>query len=192
MILAKPGAGLPNIERVVIKHILVPAVRVVFTWDIALLFLKREVNIINKLLENVSSSLYQKKVLIDRTFAIEDDTRQYSLNLVLEHLTIAGNGVMLVIETLSKEKEFTHELTIESVKPKENKENQLKDFLNFYNTYFKFIKNLDKKQSEMTQKHPWFDKFNNFDWSIFMYMHTFIHRRQIEAIIKKLGESNES
>jgi hypothetical protein len=38
----------------------------------------------------------------------------------------------------------------------------------------------------MTKAHPWFVNFNNSDWACFMFMHTFIHRRQIQAIIKDL------
>jgi len=38
----------------------------------------------------------------------------------------------------------------------------------------------------MTKAHPWFVKFNNFDWNNFMFMHTFIHRRQIQAILNEL------
>lgn len=188
MELAKPGAGLPDMERVFIKNILVAPIRILFTWDIALFYLKREIRIIKKLVEKVPKELHRKQLIIDRTFAIEDDTRQFSINMILEHLTIAGNAVMGVIDTLSQEKEFKNEIKIENVKPKENKENQLQEFLKFYENYFEYINNHPKKQSKMKKKHPWFIEFNNFDWSIFMFMHTFIHRRQIEAVIKKLGE----
>ena len=190
MQLQPPGAGLPNFERLFIKNILVPSVRIVFTWDIALFFLKREISIIKKLVSGVESSKLQYKVLIERTFAIEDDTRQFSINMVLEHLTIAGRAIKIVIDTLSQEKEFTTEIKIENVKPHENKINQLEEFLDFYNSYFDFISNLPRKQSKTKKRHPWFVEFNNFDWSVFMYMHTFIHRRQIQAIIKELN--NES
>jgi len=189
MKLANPGAGLPNIERLLIKNILVPAVRIIFTWDIALLYLKKEVSLIKKLVQNLPKELHQKQIIIDRTFAIEEDTRQFSVNMVLEHLTIAGGLVYKVIDTLSKEKEIQREIKIEAVKPKENKQNQLDEFLNFYENYFAYIKNHPKNQSKIKKKHPWFIEFNNYDWSIFMFMHTFIHRRQIEAIIKKLKES---
>lgn len=190
MKLQPPGAGLPNFERLFIKNILVPSVRIVFTWDVALFFLKREVRIIKKLVNSVESSKLQQNILIERTFAIEDDTRQFSINMVLEHLTIAGKAVKMVVDTLSQEKEFTAEIKIENVKPHENKINQLEEFLDFYNSYFDFIHNLPKTQSKAKKKHPWFIAFNNFDWSVFMYMHTFIHRRQIQAIIKELH--NES
>jgi hypothetical protein len=182
----KAGAGLPEFERLFIRVFLVPIVRISMNWTISRLLIKREIKIIKKLLNNISNKQLQQKMSIQRTFAIEDNSRQFSLNEVLEHLVIAGTLVKNVIETLSKEKEVDFNIKIENVKPKENKENQLKYFLEFYQDYDKFIKNLPKKQSKTTKAHPWFVKFNNFDWNIFMFMHTFIHRRQIEAILNKL------
>ena len=186
----KPGAGLPNLERLFIKNILVPSVRLLFTWDIALLLLNREVRIISKLIESIEENRLCEKPIIDRTFAIEDDTRQYSVNMVLEHLSIAGYGIMDIIDTLSKEEEFKEEITIVGVKAHINGVEAMSSFKKFMKTYDQFIKELPKKQSLQTQRHPWFVEFNNFDWSVFMYMHTFIHRRQIEAIILKLKQSN--
>ena len=182
----KSGAGLPEIERLFIRLFLVPIVRIAMNWTISRLLIKREVNIIKKLLCNVSTKNLQQKMSIDRTFAIEDNSRQFSVNEVLEHLVIAGTLVKEVIASLSQEKNVDFDIKIENVKPKENKENQLNDFLEFYEDYDKFIKDLPKKQSKMTKAHPWFVKFNNFDWNTFMFMHTFIHRRQIQAILKEL------
>ena len=182
----KSGAGLPEIERLFIRLFLVPIVRIAMNWTISRLLIKREVNIIKKLLCNVSIKNLQQKMSIDRTFAIEDNSRQFSVNEVLEHLVIAGTLVKEVITSLSQEKNVDFDIKIENVKPKENKENQLNNFLEFYEDYDKFIKDLPKKQSKMTKAHPWFVKFNNFDWNTFMFMHTFIHRRQIQAILKEL------
>ena len=182
----KAGAGLPELERLFIRLFLVPIVRIVMNWTISRLLIKREVKIIKKLLSNISTKKLQQKMSIDRTFAIEDNSRQFSVNEVLEHLVIAGTLVKEVIESLSQEKEVDFDIKIENVKPKENKENQLEYFLEFYQDYDKFIKDLPKKQSKMTKAHPWFVKFNNFDWNNFIFMHTFIHRRQIQAILKEL------
>jgi uncharacterized damage-inducible protein DinB len=182
----KAGAGLPEFERLFIRVFLVPIVRITMNWTISRLLIKREVKIIKKLLKYISTEKLQQKMSISRTFAIEDNSRQFSVNEVLEHLVIAGTLVRDVIKTLSQEKEVDFDIKIENVKPKENQENQLKYFLEFYQDYDKFIRNLPKKQSRMTKAHPWFVKFNNFDWSIFMFMHTFIHRRQIEAILDEL------
>ena len=180
------GAGLPQIERLFIKRVLVPLVRIVCTWNIALFMIKREVKIIENLIASFDEETLQKRVVINRAFAIEDHSRDYSINMTLEHLRIAGTAVMAVIDTLSNEKEFPKEITIEAVKPKDNSKDEAKKFFDFMKTYAEYIKNHKKNYSKMTKKHPWFVNFNNFDWSCFMYMHTFIHRRQIEAIIKEL------
>lgn len=190
MKLQKAGAGLPNFERLFIKRILVPTVRTIFTWNIALFMLKREVNIIHTLVKNRSTQEMKEQIIIDRTFAIEDDSRRFSINMVLEHLVIAGTLVKEVIESLSQEIAVENEITIESVKPRKNSDEALENFIYFYEDYIQSIKKLPKKKSMTTKKHPWFINFNNFDWSVFMYMHTFIHRRQIEEIISNLGKHN--
>ena len=184
--LEKAGAGLPKFERNFLRYIIVPFVRVFFTWDLAVLFLKREVRLIENLVKNTSKEKRNISKIITRTLAIEDDSRRNSINQTLEHLIIAGTLVKNVIETLSKEEKFIEEIKIENVKAYGDDENQLELFLEFYNNYFEFITQLPKKQSIMKHRHPWFVEFNNFDWSVFMYMHTFVHRRQIEQILKEL------
>ena len=190
MKLEKPGAGLPNIERLFIQNILVPAIRIFITWGIASYLLKREVKLITKLVSSVKNQELQKQEIINRVFAIEDDSRRYSINMVLEHLSIVGYEIMEVIDVLSKEKKLEKDITIQGVKAYKNTYNSIDIFEKCMKTYELFIKKLPKKQSHITKKHPWFVEFNNFDWSVFMYMHTFIHRRQIEAIISKLEEKN--
>lgn len=187
MKLQKAGAGLPKFERNFLRFAIVPFSRAFFTWDLALLFLKREVNLIENLVKDISKEKRNISKIITRTLAIEDDSRRNTINQTLEHLVIAGNTVQKIIYTISKEERFPVEVKIENVKAYENNDNQLELFLKFYNNYFEFIKQLPKKQSKMKHRHPWFVEFNNFDWSIFMYMHTFIHRRQIEQILKELA-----
>ncbi len=57
----KAGAGLPNLERLVIKYFLVPNVRLLFTWKLSLFFINREVKIIKKLLEKCKKRGFTKK-----------------------------------------------------------------------------------------------------------------------------------
>lgn len=190
MKLQKAGEGLPRLEKICIKNILVPIVRVLFTWDIALYFLKKELKVINNLIEKMDENLLEKKVIINRAFAIEDHSRQYSISMVCEHLTVTGMGISNIIQLLSKEQKIEKEITIEDVKPQNNSKKSIRKFYLFMKKYEDMIKTLDKKQSKAKAKHPWFIEFNNLDWSIFMYIHTFIHRRQIEEIIKVLGVKN--
>lgn len=188
---AKAGDGLPSIERGIIRYLLIPVIRLLMTWNLALFLLKRERKIIEKLVSSLSEEQKQKRVQINRVFAIEEHSSDFSVNMVCEHLYIAGGAVMAVINTLSKEEEFKRDIKIEAVKPKGEDINAYENFLSFMNKYEEYIKSHNKKYSIQTKKHPWFINFNNHDWSCFMFMHTFIHRRQIEEIIRVQKENNE-
>ncbi|MDP3466120.1 MAG: hypothetical protein Q8R86_10175 [Sulfuricurvum sp.] len=189
MVQGKPGDGLPRGEFLLIRLLLIPMVRTFFTWQIAFWLFKRESRVIVSLLEALSEEDRLRQVVIDKTFAIEDHSRQFSLNMVIEHLCITGRKVSSVIIALSEEREFSEIVTIAGVKPFANRSGTLDDFKAFVNEYKTLFTALPKQQSKMTKPHPWFYSFNNFDWSSFMYMHTFIHRRQIQAIIKALKEN---
>ncbi len=181
---AKAGEGLPHIEKSIIRYILIPIVRLLLSWNLALFLLKRERKIIDKLTSCLTNEQKEKRVKINRTFAIEEHSSDYSVNMACEHLYITGNAIMKVIDTLSKEREYKKNITIEAVKPTGKDKNAVSSFLSFMNQYEEYIKSHKKNQSKQTKAHPWFINFNNHDWSCFMFMHTFIHRRQIEEIIK--------
>lgn len=189
MVQGKPGDGLPREEFLLIRLLLIPMVRTFFTWHIAFWLFNRETRIIIALLEQWSEEERSRQVIIDKTFAIEDHSRQFSLNMVIEHLCITGRKVMEIITALSEEREFRESVTIEGVKPFANRSGTLDDFKTFIDEYETFFTALPKHHSKMTKPHPWFRSFNNFDWAAFMYMHTFIHRRQIQSIINALKEN---
>lgn len=186
MKLKEPGCGLPPLEKFFIKTFLVPSVKFLFTWESALNCFNKEAKKIEMLLKNIPQDDLQKRVLIDRIFGIEDNSRDFSINLVLEHLVIVGNGMIELIQTLSNEQAFTQEITIAGVKPYANNANTLETFVKLVETYNAFIESLPKKKSLMTKRHPWFVEFNNFEWSVFMFIHTWVHRRQIASICKNL------
>jgi hypothetical protein len=65
MKLAPAGSGLPNVERLFIKNLLVPTIRIFITWDIALFLLKRELKIIDKILKPINKDLLTKQIIIE-------------------------------------------------------------------------------------------------------------------------------
>ena len=65
MKLAPAGSGLPNVERLFIKNLLVPTIRIFITWDIALFLLKRELKIIDKILKPLNKDLLAKQIIIE-------------------------------------------------------------------------------------------------------------------------------
>ena len=188
---AKAGDGLPSFEKGVIRYFLIPIIRLLMTWSLSLFLVQREKRLIKKLVSSLKEEQRDKRVKINRVFAIEEHSSDFSVNMVCEHLYIAGGAVMNVIETLSNERQIKKDIKIEDVKPKGEDTFALENFLSFMNKYESYIKGHKKNQSKQTKAHPWFINFNNNDWACFMFMHTFIHRRQIEEIIKVLKEEHE-
>ena len=117
---------------------------------------------------------------------VEHHSRDFSINMAMEHLTITGYGVMNIIDNISKEQSMPQKITIQAVKPHENSDDSLSNFIKFTDTYTNFAKNLEKRVSSTTANHPWFGPFDNFTWYGFMAIHTFVHRRQIETILKNI------
>jgi hypothetical protein len=128
-----------------------------------------------------------KQVLIEHFLGIEDHSRNYSINMVVEHIFVAHKGVSEIIKSLTDEEEVTREVSIEVVKPSHN-ENYLVQLKAFVVQYKEFVKSVENRNSQKTKAHPWFLKFNNRDWHIFLAIHSWVHKRQIKAIIRKLNK----
>lgn len=186
--LQAPGSGLPKYENLLIKTVLVPLARILLGWRSARIWLNFEVRSIEKMIQGLDDEQLHRQVLIDHILGIEDDTRDWSVALVIEHLAIVSSGIIEVIKTLSEEKPFDGPIRIESVKPGNNPVtiNELKQIIQAYETYIPKNKN-----SKMTKSHPWFIEFNNRDWNTFLAVHTWVHKRQIKAITRALEKTNK-
>jgi hypothetical protein len=179
--LQAPGSGLPTFENLFIKTVLVPLGRLFLGWKSARVWLNHELKSIEKMIKGLSEEELSQRVLIDHILGIEDDTRDWSVALVIEHLAIVSTGIIQVIKALSEEKSFDGPISIVAVKP-ENRTvtmNELKQIIKDFETFVP-----QNKNSKMTKAHPWFVEFNNKDWNTFLAIHTWVHKRQIKAILR--------
>ena len=178
--LQAPGSGLPQFENMFIKTVLVPFARIFLGWKSAKFWLNHELESIARMIKDLDHEERNKQVLIDHILGIEDDTRDWSVALVIEHLAIVSSGIIQVIKTLSEEKPFDGPISIAAVKPGKNTVtlDELKQIIRDYETFIP-----QNKSSKMTKAHPWFIEFNNKDWNTFLAVHTWVHKRQIKAIL---------
>ena len=65
---AKAGDGLPKVEYAFIKYMLIPILKVTFTWNIALKFYRYESDRIKKIVDNLDDDTRKKRVKIDKVF----------------------------------------------------------------------------------------------------------------------------
>jgi hypothetical protein len=129
-----------------------------------------------------------ERVLVPRLFGLEDNSRYYSVAMVIEHLLIVGKALQVRIPILSQGRKLEGHVKIEDVKPyTEIDAHIISEFQTFLSSYRKKLEaNLGDIHIDNTSEHPWFGAFNPKQWSILGMVHQIVHRRQIEAIIKKL------
>jgi len=183
--LQPPGAGLPKMEQAFIKYLLVPFAKYALGWKSARIWLNHEMKIITKILASLTPEQYQQRILIDHHLGIEDDTRDWSAAMVIEHLIIVNTGIIEVIKTLGREEEVDGEIRIEDVKPHQGN-CSLSELQTLLDTYTRTY-TPPKRNSRATKAHPWFVEFNDQEWYTFLAIHTWVHRRQIQAISARLN-----
>ena len=181
--LDKPGAGIPWYEEKFIRYLVVPILPLVFNWESSLSFLQKQIQEIVMLIEDLDEESMQKQVLVSRLFALEDSSRFWSINMVVEHLVTVNRGTYEIVDLLNQEKTVERELGTEKVKPYHNT-NHTKNLIVFEKAYSRMIKKNKNRVSNMTKEHPWFGSFNNYAWHAFIGFHNKLHKRQIQKILE--------
>lgn len=186
--LGKSGAGLSSARVLLAKHIFFPILNRFLSWEKAWDIFDKEGQKIIELASTLNKEQLFERVLVPKLFGLEDNSRYYSVAMVLEHLLMVGGALQIRIPILSKGKKLNKYIKIEDVKPyKEIDENVIEKFEEFLATYReKLEKNIEDIHINNTSMHPWFGEFNPKQWSILAVVHQTIHRRQIEAILRGL------
>lgn len=183
IILDTPGAGLPLIERLLLKGFITVSTKL-YSWEKALKLLNYEIQKTLILLSSVDQNKLDQVVVIEPLFGLEDSSRAWSLNMVVEHLVIVDMGMMKLIAELNSEQTSTLKVDPAEVKPSKNKD-QRKILQMFIKKYEGIVIENQGKRSPLTHPHPWFGELTNHQWHIYLAFHHKIHRRQIQQIIKE-------
>ena len=190
--LQKPGAGLPFAEWLIAKFWILPRQSKKSSWEECVVAFEKQGSKILSLCERKSERELETKVLIDRIQGIEDSSRHWSVAMTLEHLVIVGEGMTSIVLALAQETKTSNALPnvdIAKIKPPGKLDaNEAKE------KFASIIKSLPAKlrapelnhASKRTHLHPWFGQMTAKKWIWLLGSHQWIHRKQIEAILKGL------
>jgi len=189
--LQPPGAGLPFRQRVVLKLWIGPVVSKRTPRTECRETYER---LTKKLIERVSSvppELRSTKVLVDPIPGLEDSSRYWSLNGLLEHLLIVARGMESIILSLSAGRVPDGGVDIAKVKPGNQESDVFSEFMAYAP---ELMKRIDDKLSQpgmdfdspLRLMHPWFGKITARQWYWLMSSHQAIHYRQAKEISQRL------
>lgn len=186
--LDKPGAGLPFIDSLVVRYYIAPFQSRKADRDKNLRLFQMAGAKILKEAAGVSPDKRDTKVLVPRMRGIEDSSRFWSVNEVLEHLLITGVPMRELIETLAAGKTSDYEVKIENFKPKGKYAggDARPDFEKFTTETVERLKNLPIADAGPRHRHPWMGMFNALQWTWILAGHSGIHLVQLQAIKKGL------
>lgn len=187
-ILESPGAGLPAFELAWLRILFRCACRLI-SLTTGLKWFKFEARKIRALVGKVSATQATVPVLIDRVVGIEDNSRYWSAFMVLDHLRIVDEGITQIVETLTDDRLFGQEVRIQDVKPSlQSGPEAIEQFLKTVDGYESTVARLGTLGRRLCHPHPWFGPMTAHDWHCLAAIHHWVHRRQLERIIGKLGK----
>jgi hypothetical protein len=184
--LEKPGKGLPTIDALFLRYIGFPILKLLMSWDRGMKLFEHEGNKILIAVKSLDEESLFKKVLVPRTFGIEDSSRYYSPAMVLWHLIYVGNAIQEGIISLSNNESLDFVVKIENFKPfveiDKNIVNEFKLFLDSYR--IRIESNVKNKYIRNFHAHPWFGPLNPHQWLIMSAVHQAVHGRQLRRILE--------
>ena len=186
--LAPPGAGLPVVQAFPLRYLLFPAYCRMTSWRKALAVFQLEGERVIALVEPLSPEQVQERVLVKAPLGVEDSSRYWSAEMVLEHLIEVGTRVATGIVELTQGDEVTVKADVADVKPKGWKGVQvIEDFKAFVLDYARTLtEDVGDRKSTQTHPHPWFGELRAHQWACLGGLHQTIHRRQMERIVAGL------
>jgi len=184
--LDKAGNGISSYKRIAAKYIIFPLLNRSVSWEKAWDIYDQEGGKIIAMTSQLNKERLFQRVLVPKLFGLEDNSRYYSVAMVIEHLLMVGQALQTRIPILSQGKTLSGDVKIEDVKPyTEIDDDIIKQFEAFLTTYReKLENNIEDIHIDNTSEHPWFGAFNPKQWSILGMVHQIVHRRQVEAILK--------
>jgi hypothetical protein len=183
--LERAGGGLPSIDAVLLKHFGFPILKTIVSWKRAMNIFESESKKIIDSVKRIDSETLFRRVLISKTFGIEDNSRYYSPAMVLWHLIYVGGAIQEGIISLSRGEQLDFTVKIENFKPFiEIESDILEKYESFVFGFRHIIENsVEDKYIKNYHSHPWFGPLNPHQWLVMSAIHQGVHGRQIRKIL---------
>jgi hypothetical protein len=189
--LAPPGAGLPLVQRIALRLILGPIISKIVPLEKTRLEYEKLVQLIIKRVEEIPLEKRSTRILVKPIPGLEDSSRYWSINGVLEHLLIVDRSMERVILALAAGEQPAGKADVAAVKPQHFETDYLTEFKAYAPDLIARLDDATAKpgmnlHSPLTFQHPWFGAFSARQWRWILAGHQAVHSTQIKEIMKQL------
>lgn len=182
--LEKPGAGLPFLESLFVRLWVGPFQSRRNSKEQNLKLFRFLGGRLLKEARLVPAAKRDVKVLVPRMKGVEDSSRHWSANELLEHLMITGRPMRGLIETLAAGKTSDYVVDIANFKPRGAYAggDAAPDFAAFLEETAAALERLPIGDAGPVHEHPWLGPINALQWTWILAGHNGLHLRQLQAI----------
>lgn len=188
--LEPPGSGLPWIEQLVGRYVVMPLTMSAMSNQSAYDRFSKVAQSLISTLQGVDVDVANRRVLVERITGLEDSSRYWSPVMIVDHLTITGTGILGIVQALCQGEMPERVVRIEDVKPSEqplNINEVLERYQMMLDSYHHALPELLEciPSSTGTHPHPWFGEFNAHQWWCMNATHHEVHLKQMQLILKR-------
>lgn len=183
--LAPPGAGLPWFEAFVTRWFGRRLFLARFDWESAQAAIARLSSRLAAEATAMDDETFARRVLILRLRGLEDSSRHWSPEMVLEHLVITGGMFTEFILALSNGRPVTDPRGIADIKPRGGLGRAIiARFVAVHQALpARLATEAGPQRNGPAHLHPWFGKLNATEWLALTAVHLGLHVRQWRAIL---------
>lgn len=176
------GAGLPPVEARFFRHGLPLLTRTISREAARKMFL-REGHRILYLAQDLEDWGLKERVLVKRPFGVEDNSRSWSMEMLLEHLMLTGVTINKILRQLAVGVRPHRAPRVVEGKPQGNRSSRIRD--EFSRFLDKFVEAADQLQfpPRPTLSHQWTGEMNASQWFKYAALHNWMHRVHAERIV---------
>ena len=180
------GTGLPPVEARFFRHGLSLLAKAI-SRSAARTMLLREGHRILYLAQDLSDWELKERVSVKRPFGVEDNSRHWSMEMLIEHLIMTGVSTNKTLRQLAIGVRPHHRPTIASTKPKGGRGPRIRE--EFRRFLEKFVESADALNfpPRPTLPHPWTGEMSAPQWFKFTALHHWMHRVHAERIVEGIG-----
>jgi hypothetical protein len=142
------------------------------------------------LAERVGPATGSRNVRVPRMPGVDEDMRNWSFFMILEHNAIVNRSIAKVVEDLAHGVEPTG---VGKIDPKRDVMpsvspgiEQIPAFQHSVEDYLQRVSVLGPLRGTLTQRHPVFGMFDAHQWHCMLGFHLMIHRRQAEYVVNQV------
>ncbi len=137
----------------------------------------------------------RKKIHVPSMVGIDEDMRDWSLYMILEHNVRVNKIIKNIVYRLSRGEDLRPEERIDpktDVMPKDSGMEQVDEFKRSIEEYLQVVERLGPLKGTKKIEHPVFGAFDAYQWHCMFAFHLGIHLRQAEYIAKAIADDIEN